>query len=231
MPKAWFDDGVPSRLMRAWGLAVLAGATLMVAEGTHAQAMYRCGATYQDRPCVSGETKVVRQGPRRIEPTDGWAVEPLCRDRGALAQRIVWEKETGRTLDEQLARNEFDPNLIKKIYALRGSSVEVRRLIEAECVKEMERPAEAAPSRLNTGNPPALPPPLPGQTGAPASSQGQGERAVADAAAKAEKCAAIDAQLTDVKGLQRSGGDAAVMDALAERVRQIQSRKRAAGCR
>jgi hypothetical protein len=201
-----------------------------------AQALYRCGATYQDRPCAGVDSKVVSRGARRVEPSDGWAVEPMCRDRGVLAQKIMWEKESGRTLDEQLARNEVDANLIKKIYALRGSSVDVRRAIEADCAKELERPAEPAMSRVNTGNPPVLPPPVPAQDKAVSAQQagvrtdGSPARAEAGAATKAQKCAAVSAELEGLKALQHNGGDAATMDELAARVRQAQSRKRAAGC-
>lgn len=218
-------------LVRVWPLsAMLLVASLSLPLSSRAQTLFRCGATYQDRPCAGVDSKVVSRGARKVEATDGWAVEPVCRERGTIAQRIVWEKESGRTLDEQIARNEFDANLVKKVYALRGSSVEVRRSIEADCVKEFARPVEPAPSRVNTGNPPALPPPLPGGATAPALPSGGGANATSAASAKVEKCALIAAELSGLKAAQRTGGDAEAMDGLTEQVRQVQSRKRAAGC-
>lgn len=213
----------------ALSFAVLAAAGFLPVDA-RAQTLYRCGATYQDRPCAGVDSKVVSRGSRKVEATDGWAVEPLCRERGLTAQKIVWEKESGRMLDEQLARNEFDANLIKKVYAMRGSSVEVRRSIEADCAKELERPAEPALSRVNTGNPPALPPAGMASVPLPARSSGAGAQGDAAVSAKAAKCSAISAELEGLKDAQRAGGDAAAMDELAARLRQLQARKRAAGC-
>lgn len=209
----------------AWWRVVLAVVMLAPAV-VFAQAMYRCGATYQDRPCNGVDTKPVGSHVRQAagQSTGAASIDPVCAARGTVAQKMMWEKESGRTLDEQLAQPGVDAGLARNVYGRRGSSLEVRRAIEADCLKDVAQANEAAallraagrvPQSGATGNQPVLP---------------AGSVAGASSAAKAANCASLAGELSELNHAQRAGGDAARMDVLAARVRDTQSRKKAAGC-
>ncbi len=199
--------------------------------------MYRCGSSYQDRQCSGVDGKVVGRGAAAQPVVQAVAgpIDPSCQARGAAAQRLMWERESGRTLDEQLSRSGVDTELARAVYARRGSSVDVRRAIEAECVKEVERAKEvelllrgANKGQSGVGASGDVVPSRPGQSGKPA-----GEASPADAArlqAKATTCASLNTELGRLSQAQREGGDAALMDDLKARARDVQSRKRATGC-
>lgn len=208
---------------------------------TQAQTMYRCGSSYQDRPCSGVDSKVVGRGAatQPVAQAAAGPVDPACQARGAAAQRLMWERESGRTLDEQLSRGGVDTELARAVYARRGSSVEVRRGIEAECVKEIERAKEvelllrAANKGQGVGVGGELPSSRPGLAGKSAVEASPAGPSPADAArlqAKATSCASLNAELGRLSQTQREGGDAALMDDLKARARDAQSRKKATGC-
>jgi hypothetical protein len=219
------------------GVGVVVSALSTVPATAEAQSLYRCGATYQDRPCSGGDSKVLaRAAPQTAaDPEGSQSMEPVCRDRGAAAQKIMWAREVGQTQDEQLSRREFDADLIKRVYALRGSSLVVRRAIESGCMKELER--EDGARRSAAGDSAGL-------STSRGSRRGMAERAGAledDATgasgkvqqaqqASGETCSMISAELSRLRNAQRSGGDGATMDDLAAQVRAAQSRLRTKGC-
>lgn len=223
--------------------AVALLACLMPVVG-HAQTMYRCGATYQDRPCNGVDSKPVGNHVRQAagQSVGAASIDPACQARGTAAQKLMWEKESGRTLDEQLAKPGVDASLARNVYGRRGSSLEVRRVIEAECVKEMDQANEAAAllkaaskvqqpgvAAASGGN--QVLPPSGGIGVASAGAQSSADDlASRKAAAKAATCSAVATELNELTQAQRTGGDAARMDVLAARVRDAQSRKRAAAC-
>lgn len=225
-------------------LAVMALSVLFVPVVGHAQTMFRCGATYQDRPCNGVDSKPVGSHVRQAagQSVGAASIDPVCAARGAAAQKLMWEKESGRTLDEQLAKPRADVGLARNVYGRRGSSLEVRRAIEADCVKEMEqandaaallRAASKAQQPAVAGAASAQPMGPTGGVGVTSSAGAQpsvDEAAARKAAAKAATCADLKTELNDLTQAQRTGGDAARMDVLAARVRDTQSRKRAAGC-
>lgn len=212
--------------------------TCLVSWVGHAQTMYRCGATYQDRPCNGVDSKPVGSHVRQAAGQSdggGSAIDPACGARGTAAQKLMWEKESGRTLDEQLLKPGVDASLARDVYGRRGSSLEVRRAIEADCVKEMERARDAAAllrAASKAQDPGVLAAPAGRQAAVPSTvlPSPVDESASRKAAAKASTCAAISTELGELTQGQRSGGDAARMDVLAARVRDAQSRKKAAGC-
>ncbi|MBI3382777.1 MAG: hypothetical protein HY019_12295 [Aquabacterium sp.] len=223
--------------------AVALSACLMPVVG-HAQTMYRCGATYQDRPCNGVDSKPVGSHVRQAagQSVGAASIDPVCEARGTAAQKLMWEKESGRTLSEQLAKPGADANLARNVYGRRGSSLDVRRAIEADCVKEMDQANEAAAllkaaskvqqpgvAAAGGGNQALAPSGGVGVASAGAQPSAD-ELASRKAAAKAAACAAVTTELNELTQAQRTGGDAAHMDVLAARVRDAQSRKRAAAC-
>ncbi len=227
----------------SWRVAAVVFSVMWVPAVVGAQTMYRCGATYQDRPCNGVDSKPVGSHVRQAagQSVGAASIDPVCAARGTAAQKLMWEKESGRTLDEQLTKPGADIGLARNVYGRRGSSLEVRRAIEAECVKEMEQANEAAAllkaaSKVQqpgiaggAGN--QVPLPSGGVGVASSGAQPQVEDVAArKAATKAATCASLATELSELNQAQRTGGDAAHMDVLAARVRDTQSRKRAAGC-
>jgi hypothetical protein len=221
---------------------VLVGAPLSVM----AQTMYRCGATYQDRPCANAESKVLgRSGAARSEEGGAGAaapdVAPGCKSQGAAAQKIMWEKESGRTLEEQLSRRAADPTLLQQVYGMRGSSLEVRKAIEAECMAALQRQAQAAElmrAANNLMSAGAGRAPAQGLAAEPAErgripdGRAAPEATTARRAdtSKAERCARLSDELRELNKSQRAGGTGEHMDQLAEKVRGVHARRRELGC-
>lgn len=225
------------------GVGACAFLVLLLPMLTHAQTMYRCGSSYQDRPCNGVDSKIVGRGAAQQPVAQAAAaglIDPACQARGASAQRLMWERESGRTLEDQLSRGGVDIDLAKAVYARRGSSVDVRRAIEAECVKEVERAKEielllraANKGQVGVGVGGEPQSSRPGPSDKPVGEALSGGPSSADVArlqAKATTCASLNAELGRLSQAQREGGDAAFMDDLKVRARDAQSRKRAAGC-
>lgn len=111
-----------------------------------AQKMYRCGSNYQDRPCTGQDSRVISPSGAG-QATQGPAVADAgCVQRGQDAQKIAWVRETGKTEPEQAASQPAQRALIAEVYRRRGSSLDIRQAIEAECVAEKERAAQSAAS-------------------------------------------------------------------------------------
>lgn len=124
--------------------------------------MFRCGSSYQDRPCDAGQpAKVINSSgvarERVSAPAHAAASAPVattvaaprvdaeCAARGNRAKQIVWAKESGRTAEVQLAaaNSEDARRLISDVFARNGSSLDIRRDVEADCMA-----AKAGPSGL-----------------------------------------------------------------------------------
>lgn len=225
---------------KGWvGLSLL---FLMACLGDSAQAqkMYRCGNTYQDRPCAGEQQGKILGSTGVTQPTAAPAVDDQCAQRGAQAQRIMWAKETGRTEEMQLAAatSGYEKQLIGEVYRKRGSSVEVRTAIEGDCMAEKQRAAQAAAlteaaAKLQgqgvpaaTAGPPAVKPASDQDTEA----RRQQEAEARLAADKKARCDGMSAQLENIRNSQRSGGNAATMDYLRSQQRKIEGEFRSAGC-
>jgi hypothetical protein len=139
---------------------LVAGAALvLVCVSAKAQTLYRCGATYQDRPCDTTANQKVLGAPSAARPQSSGGVDTdsaasgatdrRCRERGIQAEKIMWAREGGATLAQQLADPSHPVNsaLASDVYQRRGSAAEVRRAVEKDCGIEAARAMEAA--RLN----------------------------------------------------------------------------------
>ncbi len=201
-----------------------------------AQTMYRCGKQYQDRPCDAG-----RQGRAVGNATtqgSGGTSDAECRQRGEHALKIIWAREGGTTADAALSQagSADERGLVQQVYARRGSSSQIRAAIEADCVAQKERDAQAAAmvkamglsgSPQQPGQPAAQPT---GEDPAAAAARRQRLAAENDAAAKKATCSSLNAEMQRNVSAQRAGGSAATMERLNNAGRDIARRISEAGC-
>ncbi|WP_345531380.1 hypothetical protein [Viridibacterium curvum] len=121
---------------------------LAVSASAGAQTLYRCGNTYQDKPCQGEPGRVVVEGSSApaVSSAPAKPVDEFCRKQGQTAAEFRWEKEGGRTIDQQLARDPANEAFARYVYAKRGSAHEVRRIVERECMDTGERKTQSGPS-------------------------------------------------------------------------------------
>lgn len=140
-----------SRLMKIHAVVPwLALCCLLGVPAAHAQKMHRCGNVYQDRPCDGGQAGTVVGNVSSATPAAPRpAVDGACSRLGADAQKIMWARESGRTVDMQLgeATNDRDRRLIEDVYAKRGSAREVREAIETGCMAQQDNTRQAVALR------------------------------------------------------------------------------------
>lgn len=121
---------------------------LFITGSASAQTLYRCGNTYQDKPCQGEPGRIVVEGDSTpaASTAPGKPVDAFCKNQGQTAAELRWEKEGGRTLDVQLARDPANTAFIRYVYAKRGSAHDVRRSVERECMETGERKTQSGPA-------------------------------------------------------------------------------------
>ncbi len=128
-----------------------------------AQNLYRCGNSYQDKPCDPGQkSQIIGTLPGNGNSGNPRAIlDGECTRRGEDAKKIIWMREGGATQDALLAdaKTEERRKLISDIYAQRGNSSDVRSAIEKDCMQEKLRrmPLPAAPAAPASPATPAAP--------------------------------------------------------------------------
>ena len=220
--------------------------------GTPALAMYRCGNVFQDKPCDSGTEirlspsgrPAAGQGPAPAPPPVAAAAATApanfaaaCARFGDQARRMVWKREGGATQEQQLAeRGTLPPGeharTVRDVYARRGTAPEIQAQIEAECVADKQKEAEAADllSRLRrqagetAGGPAAAAPTT--------ATAGDSARASTPAGNKpsASTCKGLRRSVDDVNALLRQGGSARSMEYLQNQRREAETSFSKAGC-
>jgi hypothetical protein len=135
------------------------GLLATMALASPAQALFRCGNSYQDKPCntAAAESPVnpaIRNATVPATPTAvKVAASPFaarCAQIGNEAQRIVWNREGGATREKQIAelpRGAVYDDMVQTIdavYTKRGTAPEIRGQIEAECLVQKQKQADAA---------------------------------------------------------------------------------------
>lgn len=203
-----------------------------------AHAIYRCGNVFQDRPCDNGAAQV-RLGPAgqpisSAAPAGSTvpAASPFsaaCTRLGQDALRVAWKREAGATQERQIA--ELPANgaredmiaVITSVYSRRGSAPEIRAAVEAECLAEKKKQADAAATLkgltelAGKKNDPSAPP------AAPAAEVGAKAQAGA-ASGKPDPrtaCPGLRSQEESLKGQMRAGGSAATMERYNTQRRQL----------
>jgi hypothetical protein len=210
-----------------------------------AQTMYRCGNTFQDHPCGGGQVSraigTLSSTDTARNPAASPALGAVCAQRGVAAQKIKWMREAGRTEHEQIAAAGDRQELIADVYRRQGTSAQVRSAIEADCMAEQERSAQAAAllaaanrtqagaaqgnstggGRDNDGVPVA--------PGVASARPGAGASASA-AGLRTSTCEGLSRQLDEVRSRQRAGGNLQAVEALRQQYADIEGRRRKAGC-
>jgi len=211
---------------------------VLIAGPIAAQALYRCGSAYQDRPCASGQSKVVVNGAAApalasAKPSS----DAACVQHGIDAQKIVWRREGGATAEQLFdkTRSESERTLIAEVYRQRGTSTEIRVRIEADCVAEKKRAANAR-ALLEAANLTPAPSPAPMQASQPAS-QSESDAAArtaarvsGDAERKKSDCERLRRQNQNIIDSQRAGGNVATMESLNRQRAQSEATLQRAGC-
>lgn len=119
---------------------------IVLSSSSQAQTMYRCGSSYQDKPCANGQQGVVigsaKAASKNANEANGSSevLDPACKRRGEEAKKIIWMREAGAQKNDLLAKSSSDEQsqLIADIYAVRGNSNDIRANIEKNCMQESE---------------------------------------------------------------------------------------------
>jgi hypothetical protein len=157
------------------------------------------------------------------------------------AQKIKWQREAGRTQQDQVAAAGGDAQgLIADVYRRQGTSAQVRSAIEQDCVAEQARNAQAVALLAAAGKTPGAN----GSAAAAGDGHANGGAAAAPDGAPAARepagptaadlkkatCQPLDEQLADVRSRQRAGGTVQAMEALRQQDATLTGKRRAAGC-
>lgn len=235
-------------------LKTVAGVMLLVcSQATPAADFYRCGNSYQDTPCANASiiNKTIKSNAKVTnEVSNSNDLQPVkidadCKQRGEAAKKIMWAREVGKTLDQQLETSQdgYTQALVKNVYNHRGSSLEVRNAIEQECMQQKEQDKladrliiEAQKLRNN------------GSTGIenPANSKAQLNPASSETNAKEIKtsgtenrtklndnkvvCSTLKSDAEYIATQRRRGGSVNYMNDLKQKQDQVESQLKISGC-
>jgi hypothetical protein len=224
-------------------------ACLLVAAAAPALALYRCGNVYQDKPCESGtQVNLTPSGrpqtspapaalPVRSPPANAATFAIVCSRIGEQAQRITWKREGGATMEQQLAERATvlspadQAKTVQSVYARRGSAPEIRSQIEAECMAEKAREAEAAETlnqlRKQAGDTPAAPA---AGSAAPLRSAENAAQPSAGNKPSASYCRSLKRAVDDVRARLAQGGSGRQMEMLQNERRSAEQSYRDSGC-
>lgn len=250
-------------------------AALLVLASAPALAMYRCGNVFQDKPCASGTEIRLSPSGRQVPaftsapstaptpvPAAASPYAPVCARAGEQAQRMVWKREAGASQEQQLAdppgvlsRSE-QAKLLGDVYARRGTAMEVRNAIQAECLVEKQKEGEAAellarlrkqngesdassaslapsaPSIASAASAPATRSvaAAPPQAGASAAESAANRSASAGGKPSAAVCAGMRKTLDDANARMRQGGSGQAMESMQNDRRNAENSLRVSGC-
>ncbi len=221
---------------KAFALFAMACGCALFTLPAAAQSMYRCGSTYQDRPCEGKQAGKLIGGSSSSTPTSATASDVECTKRGSDSLKIVWKREAGAMQDQQLANasSASEQKLINDVYARRGTSSDIRAAIEADCIAAKEKAARMAalleangvqqnPAAPRQGNPAES-----NQVSSNTSSNlGNNER---EAASKKKQCDRLKSELDSTIKNLRSGGNAATMEDLNQKKRDLEQQLKPFGC-
>lgn len=119
---------------------------LLSTQLTFAATMYRCGNSFQDTPCTNKNKSTQSPTKANSSPTQQSTAPTLkvdadCKQRGDDAKKIMWLREAGKTQTQQIesAPNHHAKTLVKDVYNLRGTSLEVKNAIEQACMQQKEQ--------------------------------------------------------------------------------------------
>lgn len=232
-------------------LKIIAGILLLSTQAAFAADMYRCGNSFQDTPCANSNNSKVIKGATKTtgSPVQNGDLSPIkidadCKQRGEAAKKIMWLREVGKTREQQLesAQDSHTQTLIRDVYNHRGSSIEVRNVIEQECMQQKEQDLLAdklmieAMRLKRNGN-------IPVESAANSKAQlkSSSEPATAETKVsgtephttrddKKSTCTALKAKAEQFASLRRKGGSASYMNDLKQEQEAIENSIRSSGC-
>jgi hypothetical protein len=161
--------------------------TAAVCSGASGQNLFKCGATFQDKPC---DTEVQKKyssltGSFSKEQVNA-AADAQCADRGVRALPFIQARTRQETLESLHARIDGKPiarlekirekELVSAVFAKKGSPVEIRAAIETECMDNKQAGTRAR-----------VPPAYPESNSRLAAADRRAEAAAARAAAAADR--------------------------------------------
>lgn len=214
-----------------------------------AQTLYRCGKTFQDRPCDGADGQIVgvnkSQNSQPSKPSSRAATQ-ACVVKGDQAKELRWQKEAGKTESQQIQEGRYSAEFVRYVYSKPGSAVEVKASVESDCMDQLERDAQAAElqraaDRLRGGgNSPAAssvpagslphertsPNPTPAPRAPTAEIGGRPSPGTVDNS----RCRSLSGREQDIRNQQRAGGSAHTMDRLNSELRSILDQKSSNGC-
>ena len=242
-------------------------ACLLVLSAAPAFALYRCGNVFQDKPCESGPQVTLSPSgrtqtspaqapapaaaaaatatPARPIPTASSASFAIaCSRVGEQAQRMVWKREGGATIEQQLAERatvlspDEQAKTVRSVYARRGSAPDIRSQVEAECMADKEKEAQAQELlkqlRKDAGETAATAPAA-GATPARAADAGAAAAAAAATQPASNKpsvahCNSLKKSVDYAKSRLTQGGSASTMEYLQKERRSAEAELRSSGC-
>lgn len=205
-------------------------------------AQYRCGNSFQDTPCTSGNASgVVRPSTvvsSNSEATSGASQKPsafavVCGRWGKSAMDVAWKREAGALRESQLSKPSGDLNskdyatVVDSVYAKRGAAPTIRVAIEAECVAQKQQEADeaaalAALSRKRGATDKTLVSDASQDEAQMKSTSREDSAKTQRTAGKKALCADLNEQLTDVKNSARRGVKIGEMEKLNNDTRDIE---------
>lgn len=197
---------------------------------THAQSLYRCGNTYQDKPCEKGDQKVVGVN-RAVATNEKSVLDISCTRLGEQAKKIIWMREGGALKEKLLseASGEEQRKLIVDVYSVRGNSADVRSAIENECMaqKANDRLLGKVAADASSASTPKKP-----AANEQKAEAGKSATANQEAIDKQKKqfCSLLRNQVTSARDAQRAGASADQQDTLNQQKRELESQLKTSGC-
>lgn len=135
--------------MKLFVLNALACALLTCSQVSLADDLYRCGNSYQDKPCrgTASNHITTKKLPHSInaqalkESQTTFAVNTNCQQHGEAAKAIAKLHEAGKTQEQQVnaTSDAASQALIKDVYSRRGSALQVQYAFEHECMQLIEK--------------------------------------------------------------------------------------------
>ena len=236
-----------------WLGLIFTSVGLLFSVSAQAQKTYRCGSVYQDRPCDTAQpSKEVRNvGAASAQATGsvGQIADQQCKQRGNDSQKIVWARQSGTLADKLIAdvatkgldanRAEEEKDLILAVYQKpRGSAVEVRAAIEADCMEAKKQVALAASLiaaavKLQGKDTTAVG----GQTSVSGGAMQSSEKTQASSGASGKvassntsMCSGLTSRIDPIKASQRTGGSVTDMESWNRQRRAAEAERTRAGC-
>ncbi|MES2041521.1 MAG: hypothetical protein V4495_27205 [Pseudomonadota bacterium] len=195
-----------------------------------AQNLYRCGSTYQDKPCDAGQpSQLIKKNPSP-STSDKPPLDGNCIRRGEEAKKVIWFKEGGAFQDklQAEAKTAEQRKIIADVYAMKGNANDIRMKIESDCMAEKDserkfgtRANDDEVSRHQAAERKAVNGETPKDNSKPD---------VTEAARKQKQCEDVRKQINALRNTQKAGGSAQEMEIQANNKRDIETSLKELGC-